>query len=125
METDKKKSDTRYMQEPDLKSNTCSTDNTMQVGMKRKHSSDTESGTDSDETWTPSSCSQGTESPTVPAVCTRSRGPVERPADQAKSAMDLADAVVDNESDLSSDTEKDDEEDDEESGEEEEEERLH
>jgi hypothetical protein len=112
----------------------------MQAGMKRKHPSDTGSSdggssSSDDETWTPgssvSSSSEGAESPalsmdpvtsetttTTTAIHTRSRGPVERPTAQADIAMECADAVVDNESDLSSDTEEDD---DEEDGEEEEE----
>ena len=98
--------------------------------MKRKYEKEESSNDDetSDETWTPGSCcSQQSESPvaTPTGVRTRSRGPVERPpAAQADAAMDLADGVVDDESDLSSDTESDEEEGDDEdsSGEEEEEE---
>lgn len=101
----------------------------MQAGMKRKfkyesNSSDGESSSD-DETWSPGSSyssspsssslqeEEGEVKPTAqqaPSIRTRSRGPVERPSEQANSAMDTADAVVDNESDLSSDTEEEEEE---------------
>jgi hypothetical protein len=94
------------------------------TGTKRKHVSDGSSNEESsDESWAPSEGSQGTESPAPPArIQTRSCGKVERPTDQAAAAMEIADAVVDGESDLSSDTEEDDEEEEESCEEEEEEE---
>lgn len=97
-----------------------------QAGIKRKYEAESSSGEEesSDETWTPgSSCSsqQEMQSPR-PIVHTRSKGAAEQPPAQADAAMESADAVVDNESDLSSDTEEDESEDEEDSYDEEEEE---
>jgi hypothetical protein len=89
----------------------------MQTGLKRKYE---ESEEDSDESWTPSSCSQPGSPPKVAAVSTRSRGPaVKADPKLIDAALDTADEAVNHESDLSSDTEDEEEE---ESGEEEEEE---
>jgi hypothetical protein len=90
---------------------------------KRKCSGCCDEGS-SDDLWQPEDTSDEEPCEARDLIQTRSRGSVVRPADTTPidAAMDKADTVVDNESDLSSDTEEDSSDDEEQSGSEEDEE---
>jgi hypothetical protein len=82
------------------------------AGMKRKYDDHSEEDSTSDDTWTPGSTAQPESPPSkVMAVSTRSRGPTVNPDPKSvDAALDAADGVVNNESDLSSDTDEEEEE---------------
>ena len=85
----------------------------MHLPLKRAYESgsDSESASTSDETWSPAGTASDDEG--LPAnVCTRSQGPAPREGcvADAERVMDLADEVVDNESDFTTTTDEEEEE---------------